>query len=485
MTQAPMAPAGWYPDPDDARRQRFWNGASWTDDRRPVGGATSTASAAPGPARRWLASFTLMSWVSVILLGGLVLIGIASGGIGGALIMIGCIALVTGVYSLFTGRHSWARIGGRKFAALVVAGGLVVTMMGGGAYGATHPDTDPPRADAPAAGEASASPAATADTITATPSATPTAEGEPDAPDVVRTGSDDASVVIADASVTHTTALALLETLPVKGRAPKTGYDRTGKFGTAWLDVDRNGCDTRNDILARDLEPEVKQGPCKVMSGVLADPYTGKRIDFVRGNTTSLAVQIDHVVALMNAWETGAQQLTQAQRVSLANDPLNLLAVDGPTNSRKGAGDAATWLPPQKSFRCAYVARQVSVKATYGLWVTQAEHDAIARILSACPDEPAVTSAFAPAAPVVAAPEPAPAPVAPAPAPPPVAAPAPAPAPAPAQPAPAPPPPPPAPAPVFYQNCDAVRAAGAAPIYAGQPGYSRKLDRDGDGIGCE
>lgn len=129
-----------------------------------------------------------------------------------------------------------------------------------------------------------------------------------------------------------------------------------------------------------------------MLSGTLANPYTGKTIDFVRGNTTSLEVQIDHVVALMNAWETGAQQLTQAQRVSLANDPLNLMAVDGPTNSREGAGDAATWLPPQKSFRCAYVARQLSVKATYGLWVTQAEHDAIARILASCPDEPAVTS---------------------------------------------------------------------------------------------
>ncbi len=178
------------------------------------------------------------------------------------------------------------------------------------------------------------------------------------------------------------TALALLDTLPVKGRAPKTGYEREAKFGTAWLDVDRNGCDTRNDILARDLEPEVKSGPCKVTSGTLLDPYTGKTIDFVRGNTTSLAVQIDHVVSLMNAWETGAQQLTQAQRISLANDPINLFAVDGPTNGQKGAGDAATWLPPKKDFRCTYVAHQVSVKATYGLWVTQPEHDAITRILT-------------------------------------------------------------------------------------------------------
>ncbi|GHG54928.1 hypothetical protein GCM10012320_26570 [Sinomonas cellulolyticus] len=106
----------------------------------------------------------------------------------------------------------------------------------------------------------------------------------------------------------------------------------------------------------------------------------------MRGNGISTAVQIDHVVALSDAWQKGAQQLAAAQRTALANAPLNLLAVDGPTNEAKGDGDAATWLPPNKSYRCQYVARQVSVKATYSLWVTQAEHDAIARILASCPD---------------------------------------------------------------------------------------------------
>jgi len=182
-------------------------------------------------------------------------------------------------------------------------------------------------------------------------------------------------------------AIDVLAALPVKGRAPKTGYDRTEMFGTAWMDVDRNGCDTRNDILARDLTDEVLEGRCTVLAGVLVDPYTGKTIHFRRGSQTSTEVQIDHVVALMNAWETGAQQLTQAERVALANDPLNLLAVDGPTNQQKGAGDAATWLPPNKAFRCEYVARQVSVKFRYGLWVTRAERDAIARVLKTCPDQ--------------------------------------------------------------------------------------------------
>jgi hypothetical protein len=183
------------------------------------------------------------------------------------------------------------------------------------------------------------------------------------------------------------TAAELLATLPVKGRAPKTGYDRTESFGSAWRDVDRNGCDTRNDILARDLTAIDRPSGCRVLSGLLADPYTGTSIDFVRGQGTSQAVQIDHVVALMNAWETGAQQLTAEQRLAFANDPLNLLAVDGPSNSRKGAGDAATWLPPAKGFRCEYVARQVAVKSEYGLWVTAPERDAIARVLDGCPGQ--------------------------------------------------------------------------------------------------
>ena len=183
-------------------------------------------------------------------------------------------------------------------------------------------------------------------------------------------------------------ALAALPRLPIKGRAPKTGYHRT-LFGPAWLDTDRNGCDTRNDVLRRDLADDViKAGThgCILLSGTLADPYTGKTILFVRGQDTSNAVQIDHVVALADAWQKGAQQWTAARRGSLANDSLNLLAVDGPTNQRKGDGDAATWLPV-RSDRCAYAARIVAVKAAYALWVTAAEHDALAGILATCPNQ--------------------------------------------------------------------------------------------------
>ncbi|WP_432542405.1 GmrSD restriction endonuclease domain-containing protein [Kineococcus sp. SYSU DK002] len=186
------------------------------------------------------------------------------------------------------------------------------------------------------------------------------------------------------------TAAEQLAALPVKGRAPKTGYSREA-FGDGWVDTDRNGCDTRNDVLARDLT-EVRFRPgtrdCVVASGTLADPYGGGTVAFVRGEGTSDAVQIDHVVALSNAWQTGAQQWDADRRARFANDPLELLAVDGPLNSAKGDGDAATWLPPNTGFRCAYVARQVAVKAAYGLWVTPAERDAVARVLATCPDQP-------------------------------------------------------------------------------------------------
>jgi Protein of unknown function (DUF1524) len=191
------------------------------------------------------------------------------------------------------------------------------------------------------------------------------------------------------------TAAELLASLEVKERAPKTGYARD-EFGSGWLDPDRNGCDTRNDTLARDLRDVVRSGPCTVVTGTLHDPYTGERVDFLRGQDTSALVQIDHVVPLSDAWQKGAQQLDPDRRRAFANDPLNVLAVWGPANAQKSDGDAATWLPKEKSVRCAYVARQVSVKAAYGLWVTPAERDAIARVLTRCPDEPAVTGAGAP-----------------------------------------------------------------------------------------
>ena len=182
-------------------------------------------------------------------------------------------------------------------------------------------------------------------------------------------------------------AVALLETLPVKGRAPKTGYSRD-EFGQTWADVNRNGCDTRNDILKRDLTAltyKAKTRDCVVLTGILLDRYSGETINFVRGNISSMDVQIDHVVALSNAWQTGAFKLTKIERTALANDPLNLFAVKGRLNSQKSDGDAATWLPPLKSYRCAYVAQQIAVKAKSSLWVTAPEKSAMVGILAKCP----------------------------------------------------------------------------------------------------
>ena len=275
----------------------------------------------------------------------------------------------------------------------------------------------------------------------------------------------------AQADAKSSATLAKLATLAVKGRAPKTGYDRS-RFGAAWTDDvtvadGHNGCDTRNDILRRDLvAAEIKPGSngCAVLSGTFHDPYTDTTVEFQRGDGTSSKVQIDHVVALSDAWQKGAQQWDAATLRNFANDPINLQATTGSINQQKGDGDAATWLPPNKSYRCTYVLRIVDVKSAYGLWVTQAEHDAIARILSDCD-----TAASAPnpaETPTTASVE--------------------------AQPPDTPQyvPPPAEPTTevgslVYYPNCKAVEAAGAAPLYAGQPGYRPGLDRDGDGVACE
>lgn len=180
-------------------------------------------------------------------------------------------------------------------------------------------------------------------------------------------------------------AINALGELAIKGRAPMTGYSRQ-QFGGEW--ADEGTCTMRDKILARDMASvTLKPQTCEVETGILNDPYAGKQIHFQRGVGTSTAVQIDHVVAIGDAWQTGAQQLSLQAREQMYNDPLELLAVDGPANEQKGDGDAATWLPPNKSYRCRYVARQIAVKLKYHLWVTPAEHDAMAHIISKCPDQ--------------------------------------------------------------------------------------------------
>jgi hypothetical protein len=243
-------------------------------------------------------------------------------------------------------------------------------------------------------------------------------------------------------------ALAALAALPVKGRAPMTGYSRD-RFGDGWLSV--AGCDTRDRILRRDLSRKAfaAGGSCEVLSGQLDDPYTARAITFVRGGRSE--VDIDHVVALGDAWQKGAQQWSPTRRIALANDPLNLLSVDAGANRQKGDGDAATWLPRNKAFRCQYVARQIAVKRRYGAWVTRAERDAMRRVLAKCPATPLPSGGgvHVPTAPPTTSASASGAHV--------------------------------------YANCAAVRAAGAAPLRRGTPAYdaNRRLDRDKDGLACE
>lgn len=188
-------------------------------------------------------------------------------------------------------------------------------------------------------------------------------------------------------------AIEALGKLAIKGRASKTDYSRD-QFGKGWADA--GNCDIRNRILGRDMTEvrTVSERDCTVVSGVLNDPYTAQKISFIRGSDTSDDVQIDHVVALSDAWQKGAQQLSPAVRQQFANDPLNLLAVEGKTNMTKGDGDAATWLPSNKDYRCRYIARQIAVKVKYSLWVTEAEHKAMSGTLASCTGQvlPVVTA---------------------------------------------------------------------------------------------
>ncbi len=194
------------------------------------------------------------------------------------------------------------------------------------------------------------------------------------------------------ASADQPLAIVILEKISVKGKAPKTGYSRT-EF-THWSDPDKNGCDARNDTLKRDFAWIVfreRSNECKVIKGLLLDPFSGKSINFDLQNSNS-NVDIDHIVSLSNAWQTGAAYLSKEIRANFANDPLNLLAVDAKLNRQKGDGDAATWLPPLKSYRCEYVSRQVAIKYKYSLWVTSPEKKAIARVLEKCPEQKIPTS---------------------------------------------------------------------------------------------
>ncbi len=258
-------------------------------------------------------------------------------------------------------------------------------------------------------------------------------------------------------------AVAAVLALKVRGRSAKTGYDRD-KFGPSWVDINRNGCDTRNDMLIKYLTNRDMSGSCKVLAGTLADPYTATKIRFVRGGASE--VDIDHLVALSDAWQKGAAGWTYAKRVAFANDPLNLQPTDASANRQKGDSDTASWLPPNKPYRCAYVARQVAVKTKYKVWVGSAERDAMLRVLYNCPNTPLPKPGSQP---TIASNTGGPPPGS-------------VPAPAPAK--------PPAPSgggtDPDFGTCAAAKDAGYGPYVSGSdPEYDWYTDRDSDGIVCE
>ena len=199
-------------------------------------------------------------------------------------------------------------------------------------------------------------------------------------------GTDYSAVAVSEADAGAPLAVEVLEKLEVKGRAPKTGYART-EFYNGWPTVE--GCSLRQRIIRREFGESAVLDGCTVVAGEFDEPYTGEHQVF-HDKTEVSKIQIDHVVALSDAWQKGAQYMDYSVRNEIATDPLNLLAVDGSANQQKSDGDAATWLPSNKKFRCQYVARQVSVKYKYSLWVTEAEKEAIGRVLENCPNEPAV-----------------------------------------------------------------------------------------------
>ncbi|MEE6281618.1 GmrSD restriction endonuclease domain-containing protein [Georgenia sp. MJ170] len=379
--------------------------------------------------RRWR---TIVSTVAA-----LIVLGVLVDGLTGVLMVLGLAAAVVGLAALVTGRRPLNVPGrGGGAVALVVAAVLVAS----GA--ATMPASPPADAasDAPTA-EAATEPA-----------------GEP-------TVTESTSPAVDERAGS---ALAAAQDLVVKGRAPKTGYDRD-LFAYRSYDQDRNGCDVRNDVLRRDLVDLVVEpgtNGCVVTVGLLHDPYSGAEISFRRGADTSSDVQIDHVVALSDAWQKGAQSWDGATMREFGNDPLNLLAVDGPLNSQKGDGDTATWLPPNTSFRCEYAARQVAVKHEYSLWVTDAEQRAMVSVLEECPDQPLPVRETAALMPELAGTTPAPAPTSA---------------------------PPASPAPVQggstdpqFRTCKDAKAAGFGPYVSGaDPEYDWYRDGDSDGTVCE
>lgn len=185
--------------------------------------------------------------------------------------------------------------------------------------------------------------------------------------------------------------------LAVAPESHAESYERDA-FGTRWKDVDRNGCGQRDDVLARDLRGATFRSRCVVVGGTLVDPYTGVKVVFSKARADQ--VQIDHRVALAEAWRSGAWGWAPDKRERFANDLDNLSASAGAVNREKSDLDAKDWLPQGRDRRCDFSTRVITIKVRYGLSADRAEADALSRALGGCPapSSPAATPGGAPAA---------------------------------------------------------------------------------------
>lgn len=237
-----------------------------------------------------------------------------------------------------------------------------------------------------------------------------------------------------------------LDQLAVAPEADRAGYDRD--LFEHWT-TQPDGCSTRERVLIDEaVTPAATGSGCAVTTGRWISAYDGVEV------LEASDLDIDHMVPLAEAWDSGANTWDPARREAFANDleaPEALIAVTASSNRSKSDQDPAEWKPPASGYWCTYATAWVTVKVRWELTADQAEHDALASMLATCdgsPPPPPVSTPPPPTVPATTVP--------------PVTS-----------------------GSVTYANCDAARAAGAAPIYRGEPGYSSKLDRDGDGVACE
>ena len=456
------APAGWYPTPEGKRR--YWDGTHWTPHITPAPLPQGASGTAPSPSmpraagsnagRAWLTRLGVAAWCGWVGAGLVVLLGAASGGLSGMLILSGVYVFVVALVALVRGGVARARLRSRAAAAGALGVALAMTAVGGATAtpapqtpGAapTLPAAVPSQSSSPSPPSQSPSAVPTQATATSTPAPTPTPT-----PTVTATRK-----AVTPSTPAKGTALAAVARLTVKGRSPKPGYSRDA-FGQAWFDTDRNGCDTRNDILRRDLVSKDMKNWCKVLAGTRKpDPYTGETIRFVVGGGSE--IDIDHVVALSDAWQKGAAKWAAGKRLALRQRPARSARRRRrcqPVQGRRRRRDlAATEQVVPVPVRRPAGRREAQVRGLGHPRRTR-RHGPSAVDLSGH------QTPRAGSAPTVAAlPRSAPRPTTER--------------------------SPTAPSSVVLRELHRRPGRRRRPLHAGNPGYSRKLDRDGDGVACE